>query len=1563
MSTSAHAQLSGTYTVCASGCDYNTIQKAADDLKSQGISNSVVISIKPGFYNESVLIGKITGTSASHTVTFKGAGSTNTDVEIAYDTLCPLTLFNTDHVIIENLFLQRNSYASKSYTLDIQLSKEIAIVNCKIFTAYSWFYEKLHYPVYLFKDSSLSITNCHIRGGYSGIGDGGGGYNKRLTIKNNLITKAYYHGIYLSRTAWAKYLSNTIDSPFLSIGEYGIYNDFATDTTVIKGNYTNYADFGLYAYNSGVLIIDSNIVEGSRNGIWAYSYPSSDIFITRNYVRDYYFNGIIAETNANGYVVNNIINGGAKISNSYGIMAQTYDSGSWLIAHNTINPDSGSLGLYFYTPYPSTKVEIVNNLIQGAGSSYSLYGLAKGHHVDGNNLYPISPGSYGTINLNSYSTFTGVQNALKLITGYGLNEQNSQVNFKSSTDFHLDHSNPAPFGVKTDIKKDIDGDDRCQLMPTVGADETKNTSGDNFKKLSGTKFTGPSKSYIGTPTIFYNSGSSRLRYRWYVNGKKVSDSFHLYTTALTYPKTCIKLEAYNCASVDSFVSCVTVDSPTVAPTTDFIADNTTIRQGDTASFTDLSSGNPSAWTWKITPDKAVVGGTLINTYTYLAGNANTPSTKVRFDVPGKYKVCLTASNVRGMGNTECKTDYIEVQTAITMQPGLQTATTSSGYIFDNGGPAGNTQTAYYYSNLPKVLIDACADSVYLVFKSFNMNCGYEYVRVYEGKDKQTGKALTCTGNMQFGAYGPGLTGSATSLSCSQNCPPGHKTSTGSFVCDTFKAAKYMYIEMESNNPGSPGFEAYYWTKPSSLAKPKASFTSVDSLCLNHTAYITNTTTGTDITNYTWYINGSYEGNTKNPTPWPFFVTGKYTITLFATNCGGTDSFSKVITVYYPRPPVTSFIADNKTPTTSDVVFLSTNMPMCVLDYKWRITPDSGVSGSAVFVNGTKSTSANPELMFTDTGCYTVSLYTKNASGEDSLRLPCYIKVRGPYCTPGTINKAVDIGISEVIFNTIDNKTAQGTTSYTSYVNDHALSTTVQKGEVHELTLARTTNSNKISRAAWIDWNIDGVFDTTERVGMQTNSLTLSWTTNVHIPKSAKSGATVLRVAVNQGSQTNIPCGPNAYGEYEDYRVYVSDDVTKPVMTLLGDDTVYVDQCTTYIDSGATAWDNADGNITSKISASTNPAFNNYIQGTYVRTYRVYDSAFNLGQIKRIIIVKPDKTPPDITVYGPDTVYQDVFQSFLPDSAVAYDCGNSNPIAVTTTYSVDITKIGIYTVQFSATDQSGNKTVKNQVVIVRDRTAPTLKLKGNNAVILDVGSAYNDSGVTISDNYYSEAELRTLLVMSSNVDALKLGTYTVVYTLTDPSGNGPVTVTRTVIVVDRKPPFVSVIGQNPYLLDLNTQFNDPGVTISDNYDNITHWDTAGTFYATFPTGFANKLGTYTVLYVVSDNSGNTAVAARTVVVQDTTTSIKTRYRNPADAGVSIYPNPSSGKFRIAFSAPHTESVSLSVSNSLGQEVSAATEVNLNMGAFDIDLSNQPAGIYFVNIRSDKDCVAKPVLIRR
>src|ERR1039458_3721644 len=75
------AAMSGTYTINASGSgttNYTTFTLAASALTTNGVAGAVVFNVSAATFTESITIGAITGASAANTITFRGAGRTNT---------------------------------------------------------------------------------------------------------------------------------------------------------------------------------------------------------------------------------------------------------------------------------------------------------------------------------------------------------------------------------------------------------------------------------------------------------------------------------------------------------------------------------------------------------------------------------------------------------------------------------------------------------------------------------------------------------------------------------------------------------------------------------------------------------------------------------------------------------------------------------------------------------------------------------------------------------------------------------------------------------------------------------------------------------------------------------------------------------------------------------------------------------------------------------------------------------------------------------------------------------------------------------------------------------------------------------------------------------------------------------------------------------------------------------------------------------------------------------------------------------------------------------------------
>lgn len=101
-------------------------------------------------------------------------------------------------------------------------------------------------------------------------------------------------------------------------------------------------------------------------------------------------------------------------------------------------------------------------------------------------------------------------------------------------------------------------------------------------------------------------------------------------------------------------------------------------------------------------------------------------------------------------------------------------------------------------------------------------------------------------------------------------------------------------------------------------------------------------------------------------------------------------------------------------------------------------------------------------------------------------------------------------------------------------------------------------------------------------------------------------------------------------------VTLDPDVTKPVITLLGEASVQLEKGASYTDAGATAADDRDGDITERIVATithggeTVPVLDTSASGSYVYHYNVTDTAGNAAaEVIRKVTVIEEKLPPEV----------------------------------------------------------------------------------------------------------------------------------------------------------------------------------------------------------------------------------------------------------------------------------------------------------------------------------------------
>ena len=254
---------------------------------------------------------------------------------------------------------------------------------------------------------------------------------------------------------------------------------------------------------------------------------------------------------------------------------------------------------------------------------------------------------------------------------------------------------------------------------------------------------------------------------------------------------------------------------------------------------------------------------------------------------------------------------------------------------------------------------------------------------------------------------------------------------------------------------------------------------------------------------------------------------------------------------------------------------------------------------------------------------------------------------------------------------------------------------------------------------------------------------------------------------------------------------IVDGVT-PQISLKGANPYCMVKGGTYIEPGATATDNVDGNITDKI-AVTNKVTGN-LMGAFRIVYKVEDSSGNEAIAYRAVIVTtscPDEDSPAnvvndlpvITLIGKNSVIINVGSNYVDLGATAYDKvdGDITRKIVTDTSSVKTNVPGIYKVYYSVTNSNGKKASITRTVTVKNPTSQNAAVrftedKKNIEVYTGEGSdklitapkAVNENGGAVNvttriENYETKAAV-------SKIDWNKAAKYRVIYTAVHASGS-------------------------------------------------------------------------------------------------------------------------------------------------------------------------------------------------
>lgn len=160
------------------------------------------------------------------------------------------------------------------------------------------------------------------------------------------------------------------------------------------------------------------------------------------------------------------------------------------------------------------------------------------------------------------------------------------------------------------------------------------------------------------------------------------------------------------------------------------------------------------------------------------------------------------------------------------------------------------------------------------------------------------------------------------------------------------------------------------------------------------------------------------------------------------------------------------------------------------------------------------------------------------------------------------------------------------------------------------------------------------------------------------------------------------------------------------------------------------------------------------------------------------------------------------------------------------------------------------------VVLYVLTTPRITLNGDKTMEVTMADGYKEPGATAS---FSFRDITKHIEIESHVNDHKVGTYTVTYKVSYLRKTAEET--RTVNVVDKEPPVISLAGEGDISIRPGEKFEDPGATAVDDSDGDVSSDISSK-------GFVDRYnkGEYEITYTVSDSYGNVAESVRKVTVQ-------------------------------------------------------------------------------------------------
>lgn len=275
-----------------------------------------------------------------------------------------------------------------------------------------------------------------------------------------------------------------------------------------------------------------------------------------------------------------------------------------------------------------------------------------------------------------------------------------------------------------------------------------------------------------------NSSNSPTSYSWTFTGGSPSTSTSqnpliTYNTAGTFQVSLTVTNAYG-TDTETKTAYITVNPPQ-APVADFTASQTVISIGNSISFTDISTNDPTSWAWTFE------GGT--------PSSSTEQNPTVQYNSSGTYSVSLTVSNSSGE-DTETKTGYIVVN----IQSYCDSKGNNSSYEWIKQVQVGNYSNASGaagYTDFTTEIINVSTGSTTVsLTPGFSSSTYNEYWKIWidlnvDGDFSDTDELVFDAGALSSSAVSGNLTIPASYAGITSRMRVSMKYNSAQTACETF----------------------------------------------------------------------------------------------------------------------------------------------------------------------------------------------------------------------------------------------------------------------------------------------------------------------------------------------------------------------------------------------------------------------------------------------------------------------------------------------------------------------------------------------------------------------------------------------------------------------------------------------------------------------------------------------------------------------------------------------------------------------------------------------------------